>query len=316
MADLLITRTKTGVATAKTTDPFSSFEVHRIDRAAWSDAPERAGVYLLYGFVEQEQQEQEAGSVQQELRLGAYVGMSTTNMRDRIRSHHVAPRKNWFGVIFAIPLSPLLCPAIEAEMIRRVREAGVVGVVDNRADEGRWLDADDVHIAPALDSIVGALEMLLGNDIFSPRETDDRAVGVDSLERSDRLARTYKDQARDPRARSVADPEGATHAYVGAGILAWGRFEGNEPDTRFRVLQGSTWRRATLDLAQASYANQARVASRQEPLISDGTLDAETMKFTADHVFENWSQAVGVVSGKGSYSGGYHWQLIQTGGGS
>jgi len=281
----------------KTTDPFSSLEVHRIDRSVWGATPERPGVYLLYGFVEGEP--------------AAYIGTSTTNMRDRIRNHHVTPRKNWFGVIFAIPLAPLLCPAIEAEMIRRVREAGVVGVIDNRADEGRWLDTDDVHVTPALDSIVGALEMLLGNDIFSPQESEDGAVGVEAPEKPARLARTYKGQARQPRARQETDPADATHAYVGAGISAWGRFEGNEPDTRFRVLAGSAWRCPNLDPAQASYAHQARVASRHKPLISEGILDPETMTLTADHVFENWSQAVGVVSGKGSYSGGYHWQLIQ-----
>ena len=50
---------------------------------------------------------------------------------------------------------------------------------------------------------------------------------------------------------------------------------------------------------------------RQSPLITDGVLDPDAMNFTRDHVFDNWSQAVGVVSGKGSYSGGYHWQLIE-----
>lgn len=306
MADLLITKTRTGVAKVTTTDPFSSFEVHRIDRSAWREAPEKAGVYLLYGFVEKQEQ---AGLVEQE--LAAYVGMSTTSMRDRIRMHHVTPRKNWFGVIFAIPLEPQLCSVIEAEMIRRVKEAEVVSSIDNRADERRWLDSESVHVAPVLDSIVGALEMLIGNDIFSPQEIEDRAIGVDVPEPRVRLARSYKGQARDPRARQDTDPTSATHAYTGAGIRAWGCFVGDEPDTRFRVLAGSAWRRPNLDPAQASYAHQERVASRQEPLISEGTLDAETMTFTADHVFENWSQAVAVVSGKGSYSGGYHWQLIR-----
>ena len=35
------------------------------------------------------------------------------------------------------------------------------------------------------------------------------------------------------------------------------------------------------------------------------------MKFTTDHVFDNWSRAVIVVSGKGQYSGGYHWQRLE-----
>jgi hypothetical protein len=297
VADLLITKTRTGVAMVKTTDPFSSLEVHRVDRSAWDACPAQAGVYLLYGFVDGEP--------------AAYVGMSTTSMRDRIRTHHVTPRKNWFGVLFAIPLStPLLCPAIEAEMIRRVREAGVVGVIDNRAQEDRWLDADDVHVTPALDGIVGALEMLLGNDIFTPPEGEDGPVVVDVPERPTRLARSYKGRAQSARNREELDPANATHAYVGAGIRAWGHFEADEPDTSFRVLAGSVWRRPNLEPSQASYAHQARVASRQEPLIDSGVLDAVTMTFARDHVFDNWSQAVGVVSGKGSYSGGYHWQLI------
>lgn len=89
-----------------------------------------------------------------------------------------------------------------------------------------------------------------------------------------------------------------------------GRVEAEEPDTRFRVLAGSAWRRPNLDPTQASYAHQARVAHRKEPLISDGVLDPDSLTFTQDHVFENWSHAVGVVSGKGFYSGGYHWQQL------
>jgi len=297
MADLLITKTRAGVATVKTTDPFSSLEVHRIDRAAWNATPEQPGIYLLYGFVEGEP--------------AVYIGMSTTSMRDRVRSHHVTPRKNWFGVLFAIPLgSPLLCPAIEAEMIRRVREAGVVGVIDNRAEEQRWLDSDDVHLIPALDGIVGALEMLLGSDIFTPPDMDETTGVVDPLEPPTRLARTYKGPAKNPRPRVGADPGDATHGYVGASVQAWGRFEGDEPDTRFRVLAGSSWRPTNLDPSHASYSHQVRVARRQEALTAEGVLDPEALKFTRDHVFQNWSQAVGVVSGKGSYSGGYHWQLL------
>jgi hypothetical protein len=45
--------------------------------------------------------------------------------------------------------------------------------------------------------------------------------------------------------------------------------------------------------------------------LDDGTLDPETMTCTRDHVFENWSQAVIVVSGKGQYSGGYHFQRLE-----
>jgi hypothetical protein len=240
-----------------------------------------------------------------------YIGMSTTSVRDRVRAHHVTPRRNWFGVLFAIPMSsPLLLPAIEAELIRRVQEAAVVSIVENRADETRWLDADDVHRAPALDGIIGALEMLLGSDIFTPQE-DDAAEGIEAIDRPPRLARVYKRRAKTAARRTSDDPADATHRYAGSSIPAWGRFEGPEPETRFRVLGGSAWRRPNLDPSFASHAHQMRMAGRQNQLIAEGVLNPDTLTFTRDHVFDNWSQAVGVVSGKGSYSGGYHWQLIE-----
>jgi hypothetical protein len=46
-------------------------------------------------------------------------------------------------------------------------------------------------------------------------------------------------------------------------------------------------------------------------LIEEDVLDANSLVFTRDHIFENRSQAVGVVAGKGSYSDGYHWQLLE-----
>lgn len=295
--DLLITKRSAGVAVVRSIDPFSSLEIHRVDRSVWQEAPTKPGVYLLYGFVD--------GNA------AAYVGMSTTSIRDRIRTHHVTPKKNWFGVLFAVPLpSAIHCAAIEAEMIRRIEEAGVVPLPDNKAGEERWLDAEDVHVAPAVGSIVEGLEMLLGSDIFTPSDPDDVGV-VDPLKKIQPLARVYQGQARKPRARTDGDPPGATHSYTGAGIAAWGRFESDEPDTRFRVLAGSTYRKPTLDETQASYKHQARVAKLQSRLLEDGVLDDEAMTFTTDHTFENWSQAVVVVSGKGQYSGSYHWQLLE-----
>jgi hypothetical protein len=296
VADLLITKTQTGVATVATTDPFSSLEVHRIDRDAWDATPAKPGIYLLYGFVDGEP--------------AVYVGMSSTNMRDRVRSHHVTPRKNWFGVLFAIPMSsPLLLPAIEAEMIRRVREASVVSVVDNRAQEERWLDADDVHVAPALIAIVGALEMLLGSDIFTPQE-DEAADTVANIERPERLARVYKAGAKQPAPRQAEDPPHATHRWAGAKLRAWGRFEADEPVTHFRVLAGSSWRPAVLDPGHVVFKQQQRLAGMQESLVGEGVLDPETATFARDHVFDNWSRAARAVSGMGSYAGAYHWQLI------
>ena len=78
----------------------------------------------------------------------------------------------------------------------------------------------------------------------------------------------------------------------------------------FRVLAGSAWRRATLDESQVSYKHQLRVDRIQRELLAAGVLDEITMTFAADYVFDNWRQAVIVVSGKSQYSGSYHWQLL------
>lgn len=301
MQDLLITQVKPGVVVARTTDPFSSFQVHRVERHAWKEAPAEPGIYVLYGFVDGEPV--------------AYVGMSTKSIRDRISQHHVSPRKNWFGTLFAVPLqSSMHCPAIEAELIRRVTEAGVVSVVDNLATEERFLDADDVHLPPALDAITGALTLLLGTDVFTPETDDDGgAQTVESKsERVPPLARVYRGAAAKPRARTADDPSEATHAWVGAGIPAWGHFEGPEPDTRFTVLGGSHFRRPVLDESHVTYRRQQIVDEMQQGLAQAGVLDMDAGTFLRDHTFDNWFYASNVVSGKGQYSGSHHWQLISS----
>jgi len=155
MSELLITRHAQGVVKARSTDPFNKIEIYRINRDAWSAAPKTPGVYLLYGVSASNQ-------------LTAYVGMSTTDMRSRIRSHHVNASKNWFGVLFAVPVpDPILCPAIEAELISQINEAGMVEMVDNKAAEERHKGSADVHVKPSVDAIREALQLLIGNDIFS-----------------------------------------------------------------------------------------------------------------------------------------------------
>ena len=57
----------------------------------------------------------------------------------------------------------------------------------------------------------------------------------------------------------------------------------------------------------ATYDAQRRVAEAQAKLIHDGVLDESGMTFSQDHVFDNWSVASRIVSGKGTYSGAYHW---------
>ncbi len=297
MSDILITRIAPGVSVARTTDPFSMLEIHRIDRDAWKSAPTAPGIYLLYGFIDGD--------------AAVYVGMSTTSIRDRVGQHHVNLKKNWFGTLFAVPLqSAMHCQAIEAEMIRRVSEAGVVGLVDNQSSESRFLDGDDVHVAPALDGITGALELLLGSDIFSPGDDEIKASDITPIEKVPLLARVYRGAAASPRTRTTDDPSDATHAWVGSGTKAWGAFEGLEPDTRFRVFKGSQFRRPTLDETQIAYKHQERVDKMQQALAGDDVIDLESLVFVKDHMFENWSRASVVVAGKGSYSGAYHWQLL------
>ncbi len=81
MTGLLISREMTGVATARSVDPFDTLVVYRIDREHWKQTPDVAGVYLLYGT-----------SASGELTV--YVGMSRTSMRSRIGNHHVTAKKN------------------------------------------------------------------------------------------------------------------------------------------------------------------------------------------------------------------------------
>lgn len=155
--------------------------------------------------------------------------------------------------------------------------------------------------------------MLLGSDIFTSQE-DEPTQGVERIERPPKLTRTYKGPAEHPTPRDPDDPRSATHRWAGGIVRAWGRFEGPEPDTQFRVLAGSGWRPAILDPSHAVYRQQQRVANRQQSLIDDGVLDVDAATFNEDHIFDNWTRAAHVVSGWGSYSGGYHWQRIESAG--
>jgi hypothetical protein len=197
-------------------------------------------------------------------------------------------------------------------MIRRIKEAGVVDFVDNRATPTAFLDAADVHVEPAVTAITEALEILLGSDIFSPLELESTEVsGSNIVKKFTPLARVYKDVAAVPRARRVDDPVDATHGWVGSQTVGWGRFEGPEPDNRFTVLSGSHFRLATLNEANARNDLQVVVENTQQQLASEGVLDLAQLVFLKDYTFDNWSRAAYVVSGKGTYSGSYHWQPIE-----
>ena len=101
---------------------------------------------------------------------------------------------------------------------RRVREASVVSVITNQADEGRFLDVDDVHVAPALDGIIHGLEMLLGSNIFT---AEDEPVGpVSKIEKPAKLARIYKGSTEKIANRTQDDRSEATHRFSGKTILA------------------------------------------------------------------------------------------------
>jgi hypothetical protein len=299
VADLLISRVAPGVAAVTSVDPFDKLAIYRIDRAQWQHTPEQPGVYLLYG-------------VSADGKLTVYIGMSTTNMRNRIHSHHVNPAKNWFGVLFAVPVaSPLLCPAIEAELIGQVTEASVVDVIANQAAERRHRDASDVHVEPAVEKIRDGLQLVLGSDIFTSADIVDPQTTDAPIARMAPLAREYRGQASEPRPRAASDPAEATHSYTGAGAPAWGRFEGDDPDKRFRVLAASGWRKPVLNPEATTYDRQVEVGEAQDQLVAAGVLDTGTMTFPRDHVFDNWTLATRVISGKAQYSGAYHWQLLR-----
>jgi hypothetical protein len=299
VADLLISRVAPGVARVRSTDPFDVLEIHRIERSQWKAAPDTAGIYLLHG----------TGS---DGKLTVYIGMSRTSIRSRIHSHHVNPAKNWFGVLFAIPVaSPVLCPAIEAELIGQLNEAGVVDVVANVAAEQLMKGSDDVHVEPAVKKICDALQLMLGSDIFVATDAGEKPADIDApLEKVLLLARAYKRAAAPIANRGADDPADATHRWVGAGILAWGYFLADEPDKRFVVLTHSAWRRANPDPEAVTHATQQKVKEDQDELVASGALDEEELVFIRNQEFANWTAAARIVGGKGTYSGAYHWQRL------
>lgn len=284
-----------GVVALQKHDPYSTFRVLRVDRREWGQSPDESGIYLLWGVVDG--------------RATAYIGMSTVSVRDRIQSHHVDTRRNWFGILFAVPAVAALCPAVEAELIRRAKDAGVVNVTSNRLDESRWLDSEIPQVEHTVEQVVEAIELLASTDIFTP-ETDVPATGsVARGERRPRYARVYLDGARSPRARTAADPEDADHAFAGP-VEAWGRFEADQPDTRFRVLAGSQWRAARPNAEHVQNRCHLSAQTRQEVLVEAEVLDPQTMTLTRDHVFPNWTEAAVVTSGIAQYNGSRRWQRI------
>ncbi len=299
MVDFLISRVGPGVSLIRSTDPFGSIKIFRIQRANWKETPEKPGIYLLYGVVA-------------DAKLTAYVGMSTTNMRARIHSHHINAEKNWFGALFAVPVpTPLLCPAIEAELIERMDEAGVVDVIDNKAHGHLHLGADDAHVEPAVERIVEGLQLVLGSDIFTAADQEDIHV-PEPHERLKPLSRENRGAASEPRFREENAPKDATHGWAGGDLRAYGCFLGSEPEKRFRVWAESEWRWARVNWATVTAEAQSKVKQRQDGLVKASVLESKTMTFAKDHVFDNWSVAAQTIRGRAATSGAYHWQRLKS----
>ncbi len=188
-------------------------------------------------------------------KVTVYLGMSTTNMRSRIRSHHVDPRKNWFGVLFAIPLaSPLLCRAIEAELIAEFGQAGAVDVIANVASESQMLDSDDVHVEPAVGKIRDALQLLLGADIFAAVDVAEPVDLDQPIDKVTPLTRAYRDERQRSGAGRTASIRRRRHTVGSASVCMPGG--GSKATTRINtsgVFNGSQWRTAKPNSAAANF---------------------------------------------------------------
>lgn len=166
---LLISNPAEGVSLITSVDPYDHLEVYRIERDHWQATPQKPGIYLLYGVSDK-------GLV------NIYIGMSRSNIRKRINNHHVSGKKDWFGTLYAIPVEDsILCPAIEADLIKQAQEADMVDVITNKANEELSRDSKNVHVAPAVEKIQEVLEMIIGSKIFSfapEEETFDSLTGL------------------------------------------------------------------------------------------------------------------------------------------
>jgi hypothetical protein len=80
------------------------------------------------------------------------------------------------------------------------------------------------------------------------------------------------------------------------------------------VFIGSGWRKPILNPEATTYDRQVEVGDAQSTLVADGVLDPEMMTFAQDHVFDNWTAATRIVSGKAQYSGAYQWQRLEDSG--
>ena len=93
----------------------------------------------------------------------------------------------------------------------------------------------------------------VGQDIFTPQDEADAASAIDEPLSARRRSRAEHRGTASMRPRTPDDPEGATHAYTGAGVAGRGAFEAPVTRPSLSRLRWTSWRRATLDPEATTY---------------------------------------------------------------
>jgi hypothetical protein len=150
MKDLILTQHESGVVVARSPNDLDTTAIYRISRPYWHKTPSVAGVYILFG--------------ESDGQPTVYVGMSQTDMRRRIGQHHVTPAKDWFGTLFAIPMSVSQVQAVEADLLNQFQAAGFARVV-NALPEDRWVAVGDRAAEALVATLIPWLEILLGTEV-------------------------------------------------------------------------------------------------------------------------------------------------------
>ena len=161
VTDVLISTLRPGVTQITPSDPFSNLRVTRTTRECGHETPTAPGVYILTGTIDG--------------KFTVYVGKASRNIRSRVVKHHGQKGKPWYDMVRAVPLEAGLCEPVEAELILRLRRAGVSIRVDNRNQPRVPLGSGDVRVGPAVTAVMDILESEMGRGIFSG------AVGIDAV---------------------------------------------------------------------------------------------------------------------------------------
>jgi hypothetical protein len=150
MKDLVLVQHEPGVVLAKSPNELDTTTIYRISRPYWRKTPSEPGVYILLG--------------ESDGQLAVYVGMSQTDMRRRISQHHVTPEKNWFGTLYAIPMSVACVQPVEADLLRQFETARGARVM-NATPEERWVAAGNRAAEALINTLIPWLEILLGTEV-------------------------------------------------------------------------------------------------------------------------------------------------------